>query len=343
MYIAIMFKPKHLVFAGGGAKCLSFLGAIEVLHKADTFKQVSHYWGTSAGAIVATFMCLKIPMPKLRSMFETLEFTRFRDIDLANIVTFGDKWGLDSGDAFIRHMKELLESAQPGASHYTMQELPGLHITTADITDTKIVVLDGTTFPTLKLVDALRASTSIPFFYRPFRNPINNHLLVDGGVGYNFPWVLLPTDEDRKSALGFNFKKVISSNEPESLSEYIPRILTFREMARKIDSGENNTSPNIIDFNITGFPSWHLNLKQSDKDELFKVGKSAAEKWINSHSDGEMRQRPHTSSHQDIQSKNCPSSTQLLGTHEFQHQPLPQDQTQGSPSLPPRSYRRWSV
>jgi len=154
-----------------------------------------------SGAIFATFMSLKLPIPKIRQIFDTMDFTKFRDIELSNIVSFGNKWGLDSGDAFIANITNLLEQAKPGLSSYTLQEMPGLHITASDLTDTKIVVLDAKTSPTLKLIDALRASTSIPFFYVPFRNPINGHILVDGAVGCNFPWVLLPSDRDRKEAL----------------------------------------------------------------------------------------------------------------------------------------------
>jgi predicted acylesterase/phospholipase RssA len=338
-----MLRPKHLVFAGGGPRCLSFLGALEVLQSKNVFTNVSHYWGNSAGAIVATFMSMKIPMPKLRTIFETLDFTRFRDIDLTNIVTFGEKWGLDSGEAFTRHMKELLEAAKPGSSHYTLQELPGLHITAADITDTKMVILDGITSPTLKVVDALRASTSIPFFYRPFRNPIDGHLLVDGAVGANFPWILLPTDEDRKSALGFNFNIYDVSREPKSLSEFIPKILNFRESCRKLDTAKKIKESNIINFNVRGFPAWHLALKKTDRDELIAIGEKTINDWLTSHSAEGKIQTLHECAPQHTQSSVTPSSKLLSDNPLHQHQRRRQDSSQDSPTLCSRSARRWSV
>ena len=339
-----MLNPKHLVFAGGGPRCLSFLGALEVLHTKKVFNTVSNYWGNSAGAIVATFMSMKIPMPKLRTIFETLDFTRFRDIDLTNIVSFGETWGLDSGEAFTKHMKELLEVAKPGSSHYTLQELPGLHIAAADLTETKMVILDGTTFPTLKVVDALRASTSIPFFYRPFRNPVNGHLLVDGAIGANFPWALLPSDEDRKAAIGFNFKIYDVSKEPQSLSEFIPKILNFRESCRKLDSSKIIDEPNIINFNVRGFPAWHLALKKSDRDELISIGEKTIQEWLLTLNSAEGKtQTLSDCALQHTQPSVNPSSKLLSDSPLRQHQQRRQGESQGLPTLCSQSGRRWSV
>jgi NTE family protein len=269
---------RHLVIAGGGPRCVSFMGALDVLHRLPQFDGISDYWGNSAGAILATLLSLKIPYTKLYSVFNTIDFAKFRDVDLNNIVSFSTHWGLDSGDAFIKNIRVLLENVRPGSSEYTLQELPGLHITCTDLTDTKPVVLDSRSFPTLKVVDALRASTSIPFFYCPFRNPINGHMLVDGGVSANFPWIYLPDDRARASALGLDFN-MVEIKEPTTLGEYIPKILQFREHYWSLKHLKPS-GPNIIKFKITGFPAWHLRLNQQDRDELFRIGKATTETWL---------------------------------------------------------------
>lgn len=367
-----MLIPKHLVFAGGGPRCLSFLGSLEKLaEKGCSLDGVKHYWGNSAGALLATFLSLKVPLPKLRMVFETLDYTRFRDIDLSNIVTFGDKWGLDSGDAFFVHMKELLETVKPGASYYTLQEVPGLHITAADLTDNKMVILDGATFPTLKVIDALRSSTSLPFFYRPFRNPVNNHMLVDGAIGQNFPWSLLPSDKDRDEALGFNFKTYDTTGEPRSLTEFIPKILHFREAAAAhqaaaskvtplsqsqsaIASGQSVTtspsgkkqhvhSPNIIVFNVRGFPAWHLGVNKEDRQELFAIGHKTTEEWLIARSASETQSSQPPCAHQDTPPSLTPCSGESSESHGCPRPLQRQGPPQGSPSLSGPVCRRWSV
>jgi len=345
--------PRHLVFAGGGPRCLAFMAAIDVLTKSRHLNNVKHFWGNSAGALVATMIALKVPSPKLKHIMDTLNFTRFRDIELANIMSFGENWGLDSGEAMRNTLRELLEDIKPGASQYTMQELPGLHITAADLTDTKAVILDSTTFPTLKLVDALRASTSIPFFYIPFRNPINNHLLVDGAVACNFPWKLLPSDDDRANALGFDFTIVDYSKAPESLSEFVPKILNFRESCWGSDTLKTN-GPNIIKFNVRGFPAWHLALKLEDRQELFNIGNDTIESWLKT--DGERwlstlhtaSRNPQTgplSGRPQIPEQARPSGhkDELSGSRECSCLLSPRGSSQDLSSQRRLSSRRWSV
>jgi len=335
---------RHLVFAGGGPRCIAFLGAVEVLNKHKMLNNVNHYWGNSAGAIFATFLSLKIPIPRIRQIFDTLDFTKFRDIELSNLVAFGSNWGLDSGDAFTTNMRVILEQAKPGLSSYTMQEMPGLHITASDLTDTKVVVLDAKTFPTMKLVDALRASTSIPFFYMPFRNPINGHMLVDGAVGCNFPWVLLPSDKDRQEALGFDFKIFDVSKEPKSLSEFIPKILNFRDSCFGAKNRGSNLE-NVIHFNVRGFPAWHLALQKEDRDELLNIGENTINDWLTSRAHLRTQQIPPVCALPDTPELGCPLHCKggLLDSHECSCPQQPRDSCQGSPPVSRRPCRRWSV
>ena len=336
--------PKHLVFAGGGPRLLVFLSSIEVLTKHKLLGGVKNYWGNSSGALLETLLSINTPLPKIRSLFETFDFTKLRDIELSNIMSFGENWGLDSGTAFYKNVKEILEEVKPGSSNYTLQEVPSLHITAADLTAGKSVVLDSKTSPTLKLVDALRASTSIPFFYTPFRNPINNHILVDGAVGYNFPWMMLPSDNDRLAALGFDYHTSSSQNGPTTLSDYIPTILHFRE--RLWDSSVlKPTGPNILRFKVVGFPAWHLALKKEDRDELFMIGRTETEAWITQHSSSRTAAVLVTSALPRILQQPDPSGRTELPSGSHGHSPpsLPPYQSPHSPFEYPLSKRRWSV
>jgi predicted acylesterase/phospholipase RssA len=332
---------KHLVFAGGGPRILVFLSSVEVLAKKDMLTNIKHYWGNSSGALLATLLSMNTPLPKIRTIFETFEFTKLRDIDLANLMGFGDSWGLDSGVAFVKHVREVLEDVKPGSSDYTLQELPSLHITATDLTLGKPVILDSKTMPTLKVVDALRASTSIPFFYKPFRNPVNNHLMVDGAVACNFPWTLLPSDAVRAEALGFDYQLADRVGEPASISEYIPAILSFRERLWNVRASKP-AGPNILRFHVTGFPAWHLALKKEDRDELFRIGYDTTTTWLTQRYPAGTNQTPPSSAGQRIQQQASPSghTSGLSGSRGYQRPS--QDSSQGLPSQYPLSRRRWS-
>ena len=336
--------PKHLVFAGGGPRTLVFLSSIEVLTKHKLLEGVKNYWGNSSGALLATLLSINAPLPKIRSVFENFDFTKLRDIELSNIMAFGENWGLDSGTAFYKGVKEVLEDIKPGSSDYTLQEVPALHITATDLTAGKPVILDSKSAPTLKVIDALRASTSIPFFYVPFRNPINNHIMVDGAVGCNFPWMLLPSDKDRNDALGFDYHTNSTQNGAVNLSDYIAGILYFRDRMWN-SSVLKPMGPNILRFHVTGFPAWHLALKKEDRDELFSIGQKFTEAWINERSSSKTPGAPAASAHLRTPQQSDPSDrTRLLSdSRERSHPSSPPYPPPHSPSGYQPSKRRWSV
>jgi predicted acylesterase/phospholipase RssA len=334
---------KHLIFAGGGPRCLSLLGALDVLKTHNMINDVKHYWGNSAGALMATFLSLNVPLQRIREVFTVMDFTKFRDIDLGNIVSFGTHWGLDSGQAFTKNIRILLDDLKPGSSEYTLQELPNLHITASDLTDIRPVILDYKSFPTLKVVDALRASTAIPFFYMPFRNPVNNHLLVDGGVACNFPWILL-SEEIKKEAIGFNFKISDDTKEPTSLSEYIPRIINFRDKYWRSKScfAEH---PNVINIEIRGIPSWHLALKKEDRDELIKIGHNTALEWFNGRTSVKTKRTPPLTGHPNTPLQDCLSGSKDVSSDSplCPSQPSHPDSLRRLQKQPSHSSRRWSI
>jgi predicted acylesterase/phospholipase RssA len=334
---------KHLVFAGGGPRAVSFIGAIEVLQKHNMINDVKHYWGNSAGAIMAACISLNSSQKDLRRIVYDMDFTKFRDFDINNIMSFSTRWGFDSGDAFTKKIKSILEELKPGSSKYTLQEVPGLHITATDLTDTKLVVLDSKTHPTMKLVDALRASTSLPFFYVPFRNPVNNHMLVDGAISCNFPWELL-SKEEQNEAIGFDFCTSDRTKEPSSLSEFIPAIMNFRKRSSDIKE-PLEVHRNVITLNIKGFPTWHLALTKEDRDELVKIGVDSTSRWITSRSGLKTAQAPAQCAaqstpeqaghgdHKDVlsDSRDSPSHLRARGSHRR------------SPLKPSPICRRWSL
>jgi len=336
--------PKHLVFAGGGPRTLVFLSSIEVLTKHKLLEGVKNYWGNSSGALLATLLSINAPLPKIRSVFENFDFTKLRDIELSNIMAFGENWGLDSGTAFYKGVKEVLEDIKPGSSDYTLQEVPALHITATDLTAGKPVILDSKSAPTLKVIDALRASTSIPFFYVPFRNPINNHIMVDGAVGCNFPWMLLPSDKDRNDALGFDYHTNSTHDGVVNLSDFISGILHFRDRMWN-SSVLKPVGPNILRFHVTGFPAWHLALKKEDRDELFTIGRTETEAWVTQHSSSKTAAVPVTSARPRTLQQPDPSGRTGLPSGSRGHSP-PSSTPYQSPHSPfeyPLSKRRWSV
>jgi predicted acylesterase/phospholipase RssA len=335
-----MFRPKRLLFAGGGTRCLAFLTTLQRLEKEQILTDVGEWWGTSAGALVATLLALTKTCSSIRDILKNIDFAKFRDVCIMNLVQLTSSWGLDDGISLIKEVARLMESAKPGSSNYTMSDIKGLNIVVADLNLHQTVVISSDNFPTLKVVDAIRASMSLPIFYKPFKCPLNGHYWVDGGLRAHFPWYCLKSEEEFKESLGFNFEKTWSDG-PATFSEYMFSMLHFDEPLKSREI-KLKWKKNIIWFESPPFPAWYVRLLDDDVNILERIGNNAFEKWFRVYSKTpEIRQSSsrhhnlspssqnhHTDGKSDNPQSSCPS----------QHQDSPRD----SQSETRRPSRRWS-
>lgn len=272
-----MFFPKRLVFSGGGTQCLVFLPTLLQLEKRNQLTHVKEWWGTSAGALLASLMSLTRSAERVNSIIRETDFTRFRDVNLMNLVEFKTSWGFDDGSSLNREVERVLEMAKSGGSKLTLSDLEGLHITVCDLNDHKTIICSAKTCPDLRLVDALRASMSLPFFYTPFRNPANGNIWVDGGVDANFSWSFL-TPEEQKESLGFAFERSWMKG-PKTLSEFIFSILHFGD-PKKINLLKQTWPRNIVWFQAPPFPAWYVRIQKDELALLDQLSSQGYQRWL---------------------------------------------------------------
>jgi NTE family protein len=202
-----------LVLEGGGVKGIGHVGAITALAEAGyNFTRVA---GTSAGAIVASLVAAKMTTSKMQQELKTVDYTQFRDpTDLSKMTLLGEglsvlmEKGLYRGDYFHEWIKRQLDSqgvrtfgdlkitADPGSSLTTTQSYR-LVVMTADLSRGELVRLPwdyskyGLEPDSQPVADAVRASMSIPFFFKPMKMKSTvdkaDCWLVDGGALSNFP------------------------------------------------------------------------------------------------------------------------------------------------------------
>lgn len=307
-----MFLPKRLVFAGGGTRCLVFLPALRVLQKQKRLEHVAEWWGTSAGALLATLYGITRSAERVSEIMETTTYSKFRDVSVVNMVNFTSTWGLDDGHSMVEEITRVLELAKTGASTWTLADVSGLHIVVADLNIYETVVCSASSFPTLKLVDALRASMSLPFFYRPFRCPVNGHLWIDGGLRAAFPWNVLPYSY-RKDALGFAFERPWIQG-PSTLTQYLFSMMHFEDP--KLIQENKRKWKNILWFPSPPFPAWYVRIQPDDLALLNQLGTSTVEQWLTmsnrdsqqltQHFPSETSQNPPSSEHRDTPSPASP-------------------------------------
>ncbi|HEX3609327.1 MAG TPA: patatin-like phospholipase family protein [Solirubrobacterales bacterium] len=206
-------KQADLVLEGGGVKGVGLVGAVLRLMQAGyVFPRIA---GTSAGAVVASFLASGASADRLRQVMDRLEYPKVPDRAAPPIP------GVSEGISLLRHAgayegdyiheflrKELsalgvttfgdLRSddagADPGLDRYRRYKLV---VMATDITNGRLLRLPwdyellGLDPDRQSVADAVRASISIPLYFEPVKvrhgTTGREVTLVDGGVLSNFP------------------------------------------------------------------------------------------------------------------------------------------------------------
>jgi NTE family protein len=212
-------RPQaDLVLEGGGIKGVALVGAVLGLAEAGyTFPRIA---GTSAGAIVGAVLAALQrrgePVTMLNEVTRTLDYRRFRDRGfpgrlLGPLGFLGDglslvlEGGAYEGDYLVDWLDGVLgdlgvqtfgdlrtaDTADDGAMHHRY----GLVVMASDLSRRRLAQLPwdygeyALDPDEQRVVDAVRASASIPYFFEPVTldGARGTSTLVDGGLLSNYP------------------------------------------------------------------------------------------------------------------------------------------------------------
>jgi len=278
-------RPTRLVFSGGGTRCLTFIQTLLDFEKAGVLTSVNEYWGTSAGALLASLLAMTKSPSRVRELMFKTDYTQFRNVDVSNILNITTGWGLDDGRSLVAEVERVFDSIEAGASKRRLADITGLNIVVSDLHSHETIVCNSVNYPDLRVVDAIRASMSLPILFTPYKHT-NGHLWVDGAIKANFPWHLLPDDAARGSALGFAFEKSWQHG-PRNFNEYLFSMIHFDE-PKKIEQLKSMWGANILWFPSPPFPSWFVRFKEEDFILIQSIGAAVARdalaKWSISNS-----------------------------------------------------------
>ncbi|MCW2691529.1 MAG: patatin [Mycobacterium sp.] len=211
-------RRADLVLEGGGVRGIGLVGAAGVLSEAGySFPRIA---GTSAGAIVgAVAAALQVagrPLSELQTLMRSVDYRRFKDESFleSHLGAAGEigelllHMGIAKGDYLVEWLGGVLAdlgvetfadlAITPGddpGSGLPLDHRYRLAVCVSDLSRGALVRLPwdadyyGIDPGTMRVVDAVRASMSIPFFFRPVRvkTPQGTVTWVDGGLLSNFP------------------------------------------------------------------------------------------------------------------------------------------------------------
>jgi predicted patatin/cPLA2 family phospholipase len=193
---------EYLVLSGGGAKGVSFLGAIQQLasmnivfdeNKKLKLKGIA---ASSAGSIIGALLAVGYSFEELKTKLMDLNFADVADDKVGYIrdtYNFVTKYGVCKGKYLYDMMGDLI-AEKTGNPDYTLVDLYNekkmrLIITTTNQNTKKTIYLDPKhkekVYSHIPIRACVRMSTSVPFLFEPFE--YNKCLFSDGGVLDNYP------------------------------------------------------------------------------------------------------------------------------------------------------------
>jgi NTE family protein len=262
---------KNLIFSGGGVKGYLFLGVFKYLEEQNLRKDVKSIAGTSIGSLFALCFVLKYSFDDLYKIFIKINLMEHIDAFNGDIFTkFISKYGIESGENLVRIAKIFIKYKTENED-ITFKELfnynnVDLKISATCVNDMDCVIFNHVSHPDVKVVDVLRMSVSVPFFFEPVS--FSDKLYVDGGLTNNYPIEIYK--DEIKETLGFLITNKKQSEKIENVEQYILFILkstlSYIDYCKMIEFKKNT----ILLFDDTGV--LNLELPNEKKDEMVDLG-----------------------------------------------------------------------
>lgn len=292
---------KNLALKGGGVRGIAFVGALRELEAAGMLSNLQRVAGTSAGALVAAMISAGHSVDSIDGLMRHLDFKKFEES--WNPLRIATHYGLYSGNYILDFMTEVLEQSPKGLhADCTFTQLK-----TASGTDLYVFATDLNTFsvaefsddqtPDVKVAEAVRASMSIPMFFKAWQFPDgkpNEHLYVDGGVIFNYPITFFDSDrfgignsDINMETLGLflQSKPAVETSARElGFDHFIhytrhlfETILNTQNLDFSEDGGQQKRSILIDDLGIL---STDFHLSEDDMNNLVASGEASAKAYI---------------------------------------------------------------
>lgn len=310
-----------LVLEGGGVKGIAHVGAIHYLMKkqpAYSFKRVA---GSSAGAVVAALVAAGVGPDRLKELMSggpgALQYHRVPHQSVLDHLWIPGKAlsvifkkGIYKGDYLRDWLHRTLERETGKVTFGDLKlrderkDLDGdrayrLVVMVADVSRGQLVRLPWDYHPlygldpdSMFIADAVRASTSIPFFFRPFTLRWKDRkyvsYLVDGGTLSDFPIEIFDRTDGkppRWPTFGIKLERKPPENAPlhrvtNTLSFAHALFETAVNGNDEVHLADPSVRSRTMFIDTSQFSSVNFDLSQADAQKLYEMGHKTAEEFI---------------------------------------------------------------
>lgn len=289
-----------LLCAGGGVRCIAFIGIFKKLEELIKNKieipkiDIKTVAGVSAGSIFGLLYILGYTSKEMEDEILHKKLDKLKDIKFMN---FLNKYGLDSGNNIMLWIESLIVKKEY-SGNLTFEELfnktgKNFKVYAANLNKYSFVEFSNKCTPKLKVLDAIRMSISIPFMFtinkfnlQSSELSLDGDICVDAGLIQNYPIELFKDSLD--TLLGF---KLISNGECDShdvdekiddIESYIYHILAcfMVQRERKITTNKDYRDHTIFLETQGISQTVNFGLSPLDKKKLIDIGYKTATKYF---------------------------------------------------------------
>ena len=248
---------KNIVFAGGGFKGWAYIGTLNALKEYIPFENIENVIGTSVGSLFGLMYVLQMDPDFLLDYIINLNIKDLVDIDIDSILI---NQSLVKGEMFTQIVRELISfKIDPECTFKELKQYSKIlfSVNALNITDSKLEYFNFELTPDVKLIDAIRASSSLPILFPSYC--INEKYYFDGGLCNNCAVDMV----DELCTLAFDISHTASKSSFR-LYDFLNSIV---EITNNFYSKNNDNIYKILD---SRFKDEMVNLHQT-KDDIFNI------------------------------------------------------------------------
>tara|TARA_B110000971_G_scaffold221010_1_gene266456 strand:+ start:3184 stop:3948 length:765 start_codon:yes stop_codon:yes gene_type:complete len=165
---------NDLFIGGGGYSGFHFIGALEYIHRKKLL-DLKNLYGTSIGALIGTLYISGTDPQRMINMFQSINLEEIVKYDFTNIQN-----GLLDDSLLDTLINFVTDKYDPEINLHDFSVITKVNvfIYTTNLNRNECTCLSNKYTPHVKLKDALKASMSIPFLFKPVE--IDGEMYVDG-------------------------------------------------------------------------------------------------------------------------------------------------------------------
>lgn len=290
----------NLAMRGGGVRGIAYAGAIQVLSDNNMLDGIKRVSGTSAGSANALLLALNYTPAEVLKILSETKFSSFEDNKRNVRILFS--YGIYKGQTLFDWTQSLVKNSPLGLTETsTFADLKAkggrdLYVFACDLNMGTTVEFSADKTPNVALAEAVRASMSIPIFFKAWKftdDQPNDHVYVDGGVQYVFPISVFDGPRFNASGDTYNeetlglFLDDTSTPPTDNGLDYGQPGLYVKSLFSSLMAGQTvefKRSPGDLARTVIiddlGIPGTDFDLTDEQITNLVNSGKTAMQKYI---------------------------------------------------------------